>query len=263
MTMSASVFTDASPPLTGGCRTLHLPAEAEAPGLTLWINRPDAEKPPQGWPTLILLDGEAYFTAAAEMAQRLARRPVKTRIEPLMIVGIALDDNIERQTMFGFRPAEERPGAPPRGQHLLQRLTLDILPLIAAEGADTANLTLLGHSMSGLFVLEARAAAAPFARYVAASPSIWAKPSIIEAQPPAPADSSDLLVVVGGEEETDGLSQDHLARRMISNTRRLATKGGVRLNVLNDEDHGSTPYASLPAVLRFSATGVGTITACR
>ncbi|WP_312784171.1 alpha/beta hydrolase-fold protein [Brevundimonas sp.] len=253
MTMSAPVFTDASPPLTGGCRTLHLPAEAEAPGLTLWINKPSGERPPQGWPALIMLDGEAYFTAAAEMAQRLARRSTKTRIEPLMIVGIALDDSADRQATFGFSSLEERSGAPPRGQHLLQRLILDILPRMEMEGADTANLTLLGHSMSGLFVLEARAAAAPFARYVAVGPSIWSNPSVIHAQPSGSTCADDLTVFVGSEEETEGLTQDHLARRMISNTRSLLAKAGVMLSVLNDEDHGSTPYASLPAALRFAS----------
>lgn len=253
MTLPAPAFTDAAPPLTGGCRTLHLPAEAEAPGLTLWINKPSGERPPQGWPALILLDGEAYFTAAAEMAQRLARRSAKTRIEPLMIVGIALDDSADRRATFGFSSIADQPYAQPRGQHLLQRLILDILPRIEAEGADTANLTLLGHSMSGLFVLEARAAAAPFVRYVAVSPSIWARPSVVDAQPAGSTDCDDLLVFVGREEETDSLTQDHLARRMVSNTRSLVSKVGARLNVLNDEDHGSTPYASLPAALRFAA----------
>lgn len=253
MTMSAPVLTNASPPLTGGCRTLHLPAEAEAPGLTLWINKPCGERPPQGWPALILLDGEAYFTAAAEMAQRLARRSAKTRIAPLMIVGIALDDSTDRHAAFGFSSVADQSYAPARGQHLLQRLILDILPRIDAEGADTANLTLLGHSMSGLFALEARAAAAPFVRYVAVSPSIWARPSVVDVQPSGSTGCGDLLVFVGSEEETSRLSQDHLARRMVSNTRSLVTNGVARLSVLNDEDHGSTPYASLPAALRFAS----------
>lgn len=253
MTMSAPVFTNASPPLSGGCRTLHLPAEAEAPGLTLWINTPSSERPPQGWPALILLDGEAYFTAAAEMAQRLARRSAKTRIEPLMIVGITLDDSADRHATFGFSSVADQSCAPPRGQHLLQRLILDVLPQLEAEGANTANLTLLGHSMSGLFVLEARATAAPFVRYIAVSPSIWARPSVVDVQPSASTGSDDLLVFVGREEETSSLSKDRLTRRMVSNTRSLVAKGGARLNVLNDEDHGSTPYASLPAALRFAA----------
>lgn len=252
MTMSAPVFTEIAPPLTGGCRILHLPAETDAPGLTLWINKPETERPTQGWPTLILLDGDAYFTAAAEMAQRLARRSAKTRIEPMMIVGIAPDNTADRHLAFGFPPAGDPAAASPRGQQLLQRLAFDVRPLIQAEGADTANLTLFGHSMSGLFVLEARAAAAPFARYIAVSPSIWSNPAVVEAQPSKSTNSADLLILVGGEEETDSLSRNHIARRMISNARSLVEKGGATLKVLNNEDHGSTPYVSLAAALRFA-----------
>lgn len=253
MTSPCSPFAIAAPPLTGGCRALHLSTEGEAPGLTLWISMPESAPPPQGWPALILLDGEAFFTAAAEMAQRLARRTAKTRIVPLMIVGIELDDSADRHAAFGFSPATEKQDKPSHGQQLLRRLAVDVLPLIEAEGADATNLTLLGHSMSGLFALEARALAAPFARYVAVGPSIWSNPSVIQAQPSGSTGTDDLMVFVGSEEETDKLTQGHLARRMISNTRSLLAKGGVRLKVLNDEDHGSAPYAALPAALRFAS----------
>jgi hypothetical protein len=39
---------------------------------------------------------------------------------------------------------------------------------------------------------------------------------------------------------------------MVSNARDLEARG-ASLRVLEDEDHGSTPYAALPAVLRFAA----------
>lgn len=251
MTMSAPVLTDASPSLTGGCRTLHLPAEAEAPGLTLWVNKPSGERPPPGWPALILLDGEAYFTAAAEMAQRLARRSAKTRVDPMIIVGVTLDHAHDRHAAFRFDT--DQSSAPPRGRQLLRRLVAEVLPLLAADGADPAKLTLMGHSMSGLFVLEARAAAAPFARHIAISPSIWGTPGVVTAQPSRSECFDDLIVIVGGLEEIDGLSQAHLDRRMISNARSLVDRGGVRFNVLDGEDHGSAPYASLPAALRFAS----------
>jgi len=251
MTLPAPVFLETAPPLTGGCRTLHLPAKADGPCLTLWINTPEADRPAQGWPAMILLDAEAYFTAAAEMAQRLARRTAKTRIEPMLIVGVSLTSP-DRQATFRF-PHGADPSTAPQGRQLLDRLVHDVLPLLAAEGADRARLTLMGHSMSGLFVLEARAAAAPFARYIAISPSIWANPSVINAQPRGSRSASDLFVVVGAQEETDNLPPAHLARRMVSNTLSLQENGAVTLNVLADEDHGSTPYASLPAALRFAS----------
>lgn len=253
MTMARLAFTPAPPPLTGGCRRLHLPAAGDLPGLNLWMNRPASERPVRGWPAMVLLDGEAYFVAAAEMAQRLARRPAKTRIDPLMIVGVTLDDPDDRHSAYRFSDASDQPHAGALGAQLLHRLANDVLPAMAAEGADLANLTLFGHSMSGLFALEARAAAAPFARYVAVSPSIWAAPSVIAAQPSGPAGRHDLLVVVGDHEENDSLPRAHLERRMVSNARRLSNGPGERLEVLEGEDHGSTPYAALPAALRFAS----------
>jgi predicted alpha/beta superfamily hydrolase len=123
-----------------------------------------------------------------------------------------------------------------------------VLPQLAALGADPAQAVLMGHSMSGLFVLEARAAGAPFARYAAISPSIWWNPAVVAAQP----ERANLLVAVGAREEMAGLPPAHLARRMVSNARDLEARG-ASLRVLEDEDHGSTPYAALPAVLRFAA----------
>ena len=252
MTSPAPAFIETAPPLTRGCRTLHLPAEKSAPDLTLWINTPDADQPAQGWPALILLDADAYFTATAEMAQRLARRMAKTRIEPMLVVGVSLASP-NRHATFGFSVGADPSRPAPQGRQLLDRLVHEVLPLIAAEGADRARLTLMGHSMSGLFVLEARAAAAPFARHIAISPSIWANPSVVTAQPAGSGSADDLLVVVGAQEEMDHLSPAHLARRMVSNTLSLAGRAGVALSVLDDEDHGSTPYASLPAALRFAS----------
>lgn len=253
MTSPAPAFIKTAPPLTGGCRTLHLPAEKGAPDLTLWINTPETDQPAQGRPALILLDADAYFTATAEMAQRLARRMAKTRIEPMLVVGISLASP-DRHAAFGFSAATDPSGPAPQGRQLLDRLVHEVLPLIATEGADKARLTLMGHSMSGLFVLEARAAAAPFARHIAISPSIWANPSVVTAQPAGSALHHDLIVIVGDQEEVDGLASEHLARRMISNARELLEGGGVKIDVLAGEDHGSTPYASLPAALRFAST---------
>src|SRR5690606_25348192 len=99
--------------------------------------------------------------------------------------------------------------------------------------------------------LEARARSAPFGRFVAVSPSIWWNPAVIDAQPPQ--GHSDLFLAVGAEEEAPGLPGPHLARRMVSNLRDLAGAAGAPLAVLADEDHGSTPFASLPAILRFTA----------
>lgn len=248
-----SDFSPSAPPLSGGCRALSLAADGEAPGLTLWLSAPEGEPPADGWPLLIVLEGEAYFTAAAEAARRLARRPQKTRVGPMMVIGVALASGAERLGAFAFVPGADKGGdtVAPRGPDLLRRLIEDVLPLAVQHGADPARAALMGHSMSGQFVLEARARSAPFARFVAVSPSIWWNPAVIKAQPSQ--DRSDLFLAVGAEEEAPGLPGPHLARRMVSNLHDLATASGATLSVLADEDHGSTPFASLPAILRFVA----------
>lgn len=258
MDSASRVFSTSSPPLSGGCRALSLGAEGDAPGLTLWLSAPEGEPPAEGWPLLIVLEGEAYFTAAAECARRLARRPQKTRVGPMMVMGVALAPGAERLGdgrlgAFAFVPGADKGGrtVAPRGTALLQRLIEDVLPLAVRYGADPARAALMGHSMSGQFVLEARARSAPFKRFAAVSPSIWWNPAVIAAQPQQ--GGSDLFLTVGAEEEAPGLPGPHLARRMVSNLRDLATARGAALTILADEDHGSAPFASLPAILRFVA----------
>lgn len=250
MQTSPAFLDDRSAALT---RVLRLPAVDGAPGLELRLSLPEGPRPSQGRPVLIILEAEAYFEAAVQMARRLIRRSAKTRVDPLMILGVSLAEAPDRISAFVFTPGADGRDVVPQGAGLLRRLTDEILPLLVAEGADPDNVALMGHSMSGLFVLQARAAAAPFARYVAACPSIWWNPDVIAAQPVRSDAETDLLAVVGEREETPGLPPAHLARRMISNMQGLADAGGTRLRVLEDEDHGSTPYAALPAALRFAS----------
>ncbi len=253
MDSASRVFSTSSPPLSGGCRASSLVAEGDAPGLTLWLSAPEGEPPAEGLPLLIVLEGEAYFTAAAEAARRLARRPQKTRVGPMMVMGVALAPGAERLGAFAFVPGADKGGrtVAPRGPALLQRLIGDVLPLAVRYGADPSRAALMGHSMSGQFVLEARARSAPFKRFAAVSPSIWWNPAVIAAQPQQ--GGSGLFLTVGAEEEAPGLPGPHLARRMVSNLRDLATASGASLTILADEDHGSAPFASLPAILRFVA----------
>lgn len=255
MDSAASAFIPAAPPLSGGCRALRLAADRDGLPLDLWLSAPEGEPPPGGWPLLIVLEGEAYFTAAAEAARRLARRPQKTRVGPMMVLGVGLASGADRLAAFAFVPGVDKDGraVAPRGADLLNRLVEDVLPLAVSAGADPTAVALMGHSMSGQFVLEARARAAPFARFAAISPSIWWNPAVIDAQPPASEDKDALFLAVGAQEEAEGLPVPHLARRMISNLRLLAETRGARLTVLADEDHGSAPFACLPAVLRFAA----------
>ncbi|WP_427789339.1 alpha/beta hydrolase [Brevundimonas diminuta] len=233
---------------------IRLPAVDGAPAIDVRVMTPQGERPEGGWPVLVLLEGEAFFDAAAQVAGRLLRRSAKTRVDAMMVAGVTLSVVTDRVAAYAFTPGPQGQTPEPRGAALLAQLTTQVLPRLAELGADPAQSVLMGHSMSGLFVLEARAARAPFARHVAVSPSIWWNPAVIAAQPQTqPGTQDDLLIAVGAREEMDGLPLAHLGRRMISNARDLTARGGVSLRVFEDEDHGSTPYAALPSILRFAA----------
>lgn len=231
---------------------IRLPAVDGAPAIDVRVTPPQGERPEGGWPVLVLLEGEAFFDAAAQVAGRLLRRSAKTRVDAMMVAGVTLSGVTDRVAAYAFTPGPQGQTPEPRGSALLAQLTRQVLPRLVEMGADPAQAVLMGHSMSGLFVLEARAARAPFIRHVAVSPSIWWNPAVIAAQPLA-GTQDDLLIAVGAREEMEGLAPAHRERRMISNARDLAARGGVSLRVLEDEDHGSTPYAALPSILRFAA----------
>lgn len=231
---------------------IRLPAVDGAPAIDVRVMTPQGERPEGGWPVLVLLEGEAFFDAASQVAGRLLRRSAKTRVDAMMVAGVTLSGVADRVAAYAFTPGPQGQTPEPRGAALLAQLTAQVLPRLVEMGADPQQAVLMGHSMSGLFVLEARAARAPFARHVAVSPSIWWNPAVIAAQP-QPGAQDDVLIAVGAREEMDGLPPAHLGRRMISNARDLAARGGVSLRVFEDEDHGSTPYAALPSILRFAA----------
>lgn len=231
---------------------IQLPAVDGAPAIDVRVMTPQGERPEGGWPVLVLLEGEAFFDAAAQVAGRLLRRSAKTRVDAMMVAGVTLSGVTDRVAAYAFTPGPQGQTLEPRGAALLAQLTEQVLPRLAGMGADPAQAVLMGHSMSGLFVLEARAARAGFARHVAVSPSLWWNPAVIAAQP-EPGAEDDVLIAVGAREEMEGLAPAHLGRRMISNARDLAARGGVSLRVFEDEDHGSTPYAALPSILRFAA----------
>lgn len=231
---------------------IRLPAVDGAPAIDVRVMTPQGERPEGGWPVLVLLEGEAFFDAAAQVAGRLLRRSAKTRVDAMIVAGVTLSGVADRVAAYAFTPGPQDQTPEPRGAALLAQLTTQVLPRLAELGADPQQAVLMGHSMSGLFVLEARAARAPFARHVAVSPSIWWNPAVIAAQP-QPGAQDDLLIAVGAREEMEGLPPAHLGRRMISNARDLTARGGASLRVFEDEDHGSTPYAALPSILRFAA----------
>lgn len=251
MSKTGSAFTCAQPPLSGGCQFLSLALSEEAGGLRVWLNKPEGGAPQGGWPVLIVLDGESYFSSAAEIMQRLSRRTAKTRIVPMMVVGVAHDENQDRVASYAFTAG--RNVAEPKAGMMLERLQNEILPLLVREGADRENITLAGHSMSALFVLEALARNSGFARYAAISPSIWFNPDITDKLDAKQISADRLMLAVGELEEPTGAPTAQLARGMVSKLTALGRKLGLPVEVCENEDHGSVIFTVMPGILRFAS----------
>lgn len=224
--------------------------EGAGGALDLMLYEPEGAAPEGGWPCLVVLDGDRFFGAAAGAVAALSRRPEKTGVAPMAVAAIArragggaMEDARARD--FTRHPSAG-PGAAPPGGHaaaFLQRLVEEVLPgLVAASPIDPRRLTLFGHSLAGLFVLETLEAAPDlFARWVSISPSLWWRT-------PDPAIGGPGLMIGCGEAET--------RRNMRAEIEHWATtKSGQRacFRLAPGADHGSAPFALLPDALRHAS----------
>ncbi|WP_172327179.1 alpha/beta hydrolase [Mangrovicoccus sp. HB161399] len=173
--LSLPSLWDAPPP---GIR-LHRFLVPRGPGLAaqrMHLLVPERDPPPGGWPLLAALDGAAVGEVLAGMPpEALGSRAV-------LAIGhdVALRYALEDRTLDFTPPVAEGPQQDPAGRPaggaaaFLGRITGQILPQAERLAPlDPQARTLWGHSYGGLFALHAAFAGAPFARIVAASPSLW------------------------------------------------------------------------------------------
>lgn len=156
-----------------------------ASGLTwrVWMQAPEGPTPPTGHPVLYVLDGNACFAIAAQLARNSASRPADMRLGQgsAVVVGLghpgdASYDQAARQRDYtppapGQSPTAQAGGA----ERLLDFIAHQVHPYLAQRFAiDPQRQTLFGHSFGGLLVLHALfTRPQQFTRYAAASPSVW------------------------------------------------------------------------------------------
>lgn len=212
----------------------------------LMLATPEGAAPAEGWPLLLVLDGERFFAAAAGAADSLARRSAKTGVVPMVVAGLAHRDGTmsredQRARDFTTAPCAEPGVERPHGGGDETRVWLAGTVLSAITGAtaiDAGRRTLFGHSLAGLFVLETvETAPALFGRWAAVSPSLWWRT-------PTPSAEARLLLGVG-EHET--------AREMRGRLATWAEAAGIDPLIAARADHGSAPFALLPDVLRLAS----------
>lgn len=233
-------------------RRLIRPAGARAYAMTLAL--PAAPPPPGGYAALVTLDGATHFDILAGTAAALTGRPAKTRVGPTVVVGLApLEGSRELAYPFGPPAAPEAvPGPVGDGAGTLAVLAGRVLPrLRAAAPIDPARLGLFGHSLGGLFALEAMAAQPDlFARWMVVSPSVWWRPQVVQDAAAAisgQGSGQGRVMLACGAREMAVVSPRRMGERLEATARAL----GTPLLRLADEDHGSAAIAAMPAALRF------------
>ena len=186
------------------------------------VSLPQGPAPPGGFPVIYVLDGDAWFGAAVEVA----RIREYSKLSPAVIVGVAYPnrkffDPVRRT--FDFTP----PGASDAdmesegiklggGEQFLEFLNRTLKPqLRTRHPVSSEHETLFGHSLGGLFVLYALFKSPDsFETFLAASPSMFFADEIVLKGEPTfvsnPARHSVRVFVTAGEFETPKVSPEQL-----------------------------------------------------
>lgn len=246
-------------------------------------------QPPEGYPVLYLLDGDAFFPAVAAEARSLAVRASANRTTPLLIVAVGYpggqpfspDARAEDYTP----PSENRTGIGNSyrrfgGAEAFQRfLNTELKPEIATRfKTHPCRQSLFGHSYGGLFALYILFKhTGDFQDYLIASPSIWWDDArILESLPafldkrrqPLPHTSLGIQLTVGEYEQKPPpyltasparqalLKQRRMVERVLTLNNQLAALPrqaavSVHARVYPATTHAGTAFYSLSDGLKF------------
>ena len=229
----------------------------------IWVGRPRQPAPPQGYPSLWMLDGNAALGA---LDDALLKRLGKGSAPLLVAIGyqtpLRIERNARTQDYTPRRPGIEVQKDPltnvPSGgaDAFLDLLSERIRPMVAQRAQlDEHEQTLWGHSYGGLLVLHTLFTRPYlFNHYAAASPSLWWDEKLLleeSAQLKTP-DASLLLMRGTAEPATPqgppAAEPDRLARQMAE---RLKGVNGLKLEYhsFDGMSHGETLSASLRYVM--------------
>lgn len=156
----------------------------------------------EGHPLVVVTDANAMFATLVETARLQCVRPDPLDVREPVVLGVGHD------TDALFDPAARAIDYAAPGSARVQDLLADVLDALATRlPLSPSRRTLIGHSLGGLFTLTTLFERPElFARYVAASPSLWWAPEAVEAGAAglparlAALPPRHLLVVAGGLE---------------------------------------------------------------
>lgn len=148
------------------------------------ISTPDRTAPVEGFPVLYLLDGNAAFESAANIAKSVGAGANRLGLNPVVIVAVgypdqntfdvqkrALDYTPKTSAEFQAQAKYQYGGA----DQFIQFLDKELKPAINSRiKVNAQQQSLFGHSFGGLFALHTFfSKPQTFQRYIAASPSLW------------------------------------------------------------------------------------------
>ena len=189
------------------------------------VSSPEGPEPPGGFPVFYILDGDAWFGVAVEIARM---REYET-LDPALIVAVGYPSHFffdAQGRTFDFTPPDSNSSDPQMdgvkvggaGQ-FLTFLNETLKPWVRANyKINSTRQALFGHSYGGLFVLYAMFNAPnSFDTYLAASPSIWfSEQVVLRGEPGFEANAARtkprVLVTVGGLElpnRSPGIEADY------------------------------------------------------
>lgn len=234
----------------------------------IFVSYPAAEMPPDGYPVLYVLDGNAIFATFAE-ARRIQER-FDTGKSIVVGVGYPTDMAYDLRRLNDYTPPMSNP-PPKEWRHLakyesggrdkfLDFLTGKLRTEIGKRyKIDPDRQSLFGHSLGGLLALHTLyTRPQAFHSIVAASPSLeWNEQGVLSEEREFRArmtsgkagKTSRLLVVVGGRDTDD---DPYMAEAFVHRMEALSSYGlRTRFRRYDEEGHMTVPARAVTDTLRF------------
>ena len=237
------------------------------------IYKPPVAPPQHGYPVLYILDGNATFPSAANIAQSIGAGSAKLGLDPLMIVAVGYPQqktfDVQKRA-YDYTP---KPSAEFQAQgkykyggadKFINFLNDELKPEIAKQfPVNSQQQSLYGHSFGGLLVLyHFFQKPNAFQRYLAASPSLWFDQGMLfqklnHWQSQKQSNSPMLLTTVGTHEQGGPRTQLNNKFNETDFFKALESKRSDQFTYWHfynpAEQHITNLYASLPKALMFAS----------
>jgi len=237
------------------------------------IYKPPVAPPQHGYPVLYILDGNATFPSAANIAESIGAGSAKLGLAPLMIVAVGYPQqktfDVQKRA-YDYTP---KPSAEFQAQgkykyggadKFINFLNDELKPEIAKQfPVNSQQQSLYGHSFGGLLVLyHFFQKPDAFQRYFAASPSLWFDQGMLfqqlnDWQSQKQNNSPMLLTTVGTHEQGGPRTQLDNKFNETDFFKALENKRSDQFSYWHfynpAEQHITNLYASLPKALMFAS----------